>query len=532
MTVKKKFIFIVLTILFSCILIFQYTYAGSSKIGYHIDEVFSYVSANFPTGYAQSISLSDRTWYSGNYFQNALSAASEYRFTLSIPYRNQIPDVHPPFYYILLHIVCSFFPGVFSKWFGIGLNIILTFLTLILVYLLLRNFSVDQIPSLIFTFLYGMTYGTINNILFSRMYVLLTLIVTFTFYHHLMMNRVLTASPNNKFTAKQLFILVCSTALGALTQYYFLIFIFFLALVESLFLIHCQKKDALIQYWISMFVSGIIAVLTFPTMIRHLIKSDRGQGALASVLNFDEYFNDLIEMFKIISHELTNGFLPAVLCILTLLTIFLVIKKKFTLKDVLYNLLYFLPAAFYFVVVSVISPYLDSRYLTPIYAIVFIYAAAGIYICVKYIISNHYSKAVRNAFLAIIMIIYSCISVCRPNDPLIQSRYWITDKIAAIQKYAIDENLLCMYIGGKGPTWRLWDEFPYLMHFDTTYFVDGSNLESDMDPQFSEENKFIVYMDNKTDTEMLVDYLLDQLGDFEISLLFETDYAAAYLIQQ
>lgn len=39
--------------------------------------------------------------------------------------RMQTYDVHPPFYYLLLHTVCSLFPGRFSKWSGIGLNIVL-----------------------------------------------------------------------------------------------------------------------------------------------------------------------------------------------------------------------------------------------------------------------------------------------------------------------------------------------------------------------------------------------------------------------
>lgn len=136
----KTFFLCLLTICYTLILCVVYIHFGHTKIGYDGDEVFSYMSSNSEVNYKELTALQDNSWYPSEYFHDALSVKEGYRFHYEIPVRNQATDVHPPFYYILLHTICSFFPGQFSMWYGIALNIILTLLSLFVLFLLLRLF--------------------------------------------------------------------------------------------------------------------------------------------------------------------------------------------------------------------------------------------------------------------------------------------------------------------------------------------------------------------------------------------------------
>ncbi|MFR6590175.1 MAG: hypothetical protein ACLURV_08710 [Gallintestinimicrobium sp.] len=93
-------------------------YFGSKKAGFHYDEYYSLflnVSSVWcrPTGVKPGARLRTNSGFCRG------SGFSMGRL------RMQTYDVHPPFYYLPLHTVCSLFPGRFSKWSGIGLNIVL-----------------------------------------------------------------------------------------------------------------------------------------------------------------------------------------------------------------------------------------------------------------------------------------------------------------------------------------------------------------------------------------------------------------------
>ena len=133
----NKVFFILAIILLTIILCLTYVHFGSTNIGYDGDEVFSYLSSNAEQGYKKLAALKDHTWYPSSYFRNALSVPSSCQFHYEIPIRNQATDVHPPIYYMLLHTICSFFPESFSMWYGISLNILLTLLSLIVLFFLL-----------------------------------------------------------------------------------------------------------------------------------------------------------------------------------------------------------------------------------------------------------------------------------------------------------------------------------------------------------------------------------------------------------
>ena len=83
----------------------------NTKQGYHEDELLTYNLAN------SSKQLNIGGWNTPEDMNEYLAVYPEHRFDYAQVVQNQIIDAsHPPFYYALVHTVCSFFPEVFSKW--------------------------------------------------------------------------------------------------------------------------------------------------------------------------------------------------------------------------------------------------------------------------------------------------------------------------------------------------------------------------------------------------------------------------------
>ena len=103
---KKRVVIILIAI---CILQLLLSLYWCSKKNYlFFDEVFSYAAANN----VESISaeFGANVWMDESWFDNYAGVSSEHRFEYSIPYKNQITDVHPPLFYMFLHTACSFVP--------------------------------------------------------------------------------------------------------------------------------------------------------------------------------------------------------------------------------------------------------------------------------------------------------------------------------------------------------------------------------------------------------------------------------------
>lgn len=65
------------------------------------------------------------SWLDGSDFREFLTVEAGEHFAYQSVYDNNTYDAHPPLFYFLLHTVCSLFPGVYSPWLGIVMNIVL-----------------------------------------------------------------------------------------------------------------------------------------------------------------------------------------------------------------------------------------------------------------------------------------------------------------------------------------------------------------------------------------------------------------------
>lgn len=524
----KTFFLCLLTICYTLILCVVYIHFGHTKIGYDGDEVFSYMSSNSEINYKELTALQDNSWYPSEYFHDALSVKEGYRFHYEIPVRNQATDVHPPFYYILLHTICSFFPGQFSMWYGIALNIILTLLSLFVLFLLLRLLMGGSFLPLTICFIFGMTYGVINNVLFIRMYVLLMLLVTLQYYFHLRMFCAIKLT-TDKFKFSQLLFLALITILGTLSQYYFLIFLFWLSSIFCLILFMQKKRAALLQYVLTILISGICSVIMYPTMIKHIFSGYRGEEAAHKLVSIHGTLGDIREMFSIMSRQLANRHLGQILVIMLIWMLVLVLLKKLAVKNIVYPLILAFPAFLYFLTVTKISPYVIDRYITPVYGIIFGLTATGIVILTKITLSNVRTVSIKYFVSVIILCIGSVLTIHHMAGNVEQSRYWFSDRNQAIEEYT-NKNSFCIYISADEYHWKIWSEFPSFLEYEKIYYIDGLLWNPISDKTILNCDKILVYIEDGVDIEKAKSYIQSELGHRTWELLFESAYAEGYIV--
>ncbi len=276
-------------------------YFGGKKAGFHEDEYYSFYSTNRTAGLYEP----DREWVDRDTFRNEFVVLPGEGFRYGLVATVQSWDVHPPFFYFILHTACSLFPGVFSKWLGIGVNIVAFVLNFILLSWLAymvtgRNRGLAFVTAAV----HGFNPVIISGVMFIRMYEWLTVFILLCACLH-----VRAVLGRKKF----LFPLMVVNYLGFLTQYYYIIFLFFMAVGYCLWnLAPCVgrkengshrfpywrgggfvlRRAALgkcvvpcVKYGAACGISLLLAVFSYPASLAHIFRGYRGTGAVSEFLD-------------------------------------------------------------------------------------------------------------------------------------------------------------------------------------------------------------------------------------------------------
>ena len=261
-------------------------YVGTHKAGLHIDENYSYILSNsYDAECIMNATDLWNTWLDGDAFKELLSVERGEQFAYISVYKNNAQDAHPPLYYFLLHTLCSFFPGSFSPWIGIIMNIIITVLTQIVLYKLSHEITGSSLWSAVPVVLYGSMRAFIDTTVFIRMYALMTLFTVLLLWQHY---RLITRE------CKYKPIIWCGvlTFLGTFTHYYFAIFAFFLAAATCVFLL-ARKAWKHLGLYAGAMLSGVILVfLVYPAGISQILGSETnnvGNEVASNMFDFSEW---------------------------------------------------------------------------------------------------------------------------------------------------------------------------------------------------------------------------------------------------
>lgn len=405
------------------------------KIGYHMDEILSYGLANsYFDPFITSEEQYGMEWYTSEELQDYLTVDNQDRFSYDSVVYNQEQDVHPPLWYALFHTINScFFVGVFSKWSGIILNLICFICIDIVLYFFAKQISSSRAIAVLSVLIWGFSLGAINMVTFIRMYALLTLwTILFVYLHSCLLNHATIQS--GKISSKLLLGLIVVTILGILTQYYFLIFTFFICGLWCVYLLWKKKWKILIQYSCGELFAVIFCVIVFPAMIKHIFSGYRGEAAFSALAESEAWTEHLKTYLSIFSHSIVWGCLKLLSILAILFLIYWVIQNFFMKFEVHYNnqshelkvtgrrcdsikLQWALPSqcAFYiivataciayFLMITRIAPYQADRYIMPLFPIVAVYMANML--CW---IGKRYFPKRGMAIIIALCVVLSCIS--------------------------------------------------------------------------------------------------------------------------
>lgn len=466
-TFIKKHIYKILLSFLILVSIFAMSYFGNQKQGYHVDELYSYGLANseylpfmhfgisdydvkdwmneygagesfrdlfsnlikdykilkkcdfqfydseiyyaYRIAQANSADTYTTSWVPGQDYQDYLAVSKSNTFNFASVYYNQRGDVHPPFYYILLHSICSVFQGQFSKWLGLSLNIVLLSITLIVLYKMVSVHCNTNLLGLTVACGYAFSCGFMSTAMFIRMYALLTLMTLLCCYIHLEIQK--NDFNISKKLAFSLYLIILG---GYYTQYYFVIYAIGIASVTVLCMALKQKFQSLLKYIFIIVSSAITGILIWPFSLKHVFGGYRGIESV-SILTSGEFYGFkakyminllLDQMFG--EHKLLIIIAMSVSILICL--IFALIYKKIKIEYTKISLI-LIPILVYVLLVGQISPYLTDRYVMCSYPFLPIICLVPIYFALKLLFVNIIQKHCNiklNVFNCIISILLIC----------------------------------------------------------------------------------------------------------------------------
>ena len=377
--------------IFLCILfVAAMCFVLSHKVNYHVDEIFTYGKANYPsplslqkiqnTGWV-FVPIDDGKIYTpgGKALMDYVVVHPQHRFDYANVWINEARAVHPPIHSALVHTIASFFPREFSLWFAASVNIVFAVLTLLVLRLLCRCYvqggRVVNIISIAFAF----SGGILSAVTFLRMYIMAmfwVILLTYCFVREVKDEAV----NYYEFLTKVLAVTVC----GAMTHYYCIVYAALISTTYGIWLLFRHRYREVFRFCGAMAAAGIISYFIFPAMIQHIFYGHRGLEVMRNAAHLSDFFSRLKAFSQIINGQIFGSLgyifvLGAIVVCSSLIDDYyrtLNSDDQIGLSDLIHiihqNLsvhyvLLIIPTVIFFIIVSKITVYREDRYIFPIY---------------------------------------------------------------------------------------------------------------------------------------------------------------------
>lgn len=534
---KQRLILIILLLIIEiAVLIFF----GFQKKGMHFDEFFSYFNTNNSYGREAY----DRSWVSSENIKKDFYVLPGERFNYARVIELQSYDVHPPVYYLFLHTVCSFMCGVYSMWQGIGLNIFFTLISTVFLFLIINRFTQNDIISALFVLMIILCPGVISNVMFIRMYALMTMFMILQVYIHILMEG---HKSFNDIPIRLMIISGVITYLGFLTHYFYLVFLFFL---EAAFILPHFKGirneiKSIVKYCMIIALSGVLGVISYPACLGQVNSGYRGVEVKGYMTDLSDigmrlrFFGGLIDRFVF------NGITYYILLFISLLAVtayFIRSRKRVSDKiddngagsndaGLLIRCL-LIPVLGYFIISakgSLIGDEAMMRYQLPIYPFILAVTFVIIYMLLVYLIQNN-----GRTVLVIMLVlggVFLLTDILALNSGNVYYRYPENEQRIAI--CAADHDKTCMYIyNSENNKYFLWSDSDQLWQFDEVYFADINNTDAINDARINDSDEMIVFISKLDERDDFSEYEeLIKRSDPKVASykkLYDTAYATVY----
>ncbi len=507
---KDKKVVILLIVIIIMQIIFK-IYVSSDKNDFFMDELYSYGLMNYKQAFLFEEGTFINNWHSKEYFDEYLIVSEEEKNNLSPVYNNQTEDYHPPLYYLLLRIAASFTIDEFTKWTGIGLNILIFIVCSIVVFLIGNKIFKNKYYSLALVILYGFSKFSTENTLFIRMYQLLELQML------LLTNWSLKNYYAKNLRYKEIFKLLIIVTLGTLTQYYFLIFLIGISIANIINYIKRNRFKNIIKYLLAIILAITLVNIIFPSFKTQLIgNSERTAPTVSIQEKVENAIERGNEYLQILNDNMYNFKITSVLLFIALLGLTVIIiklcknyKKKVNLISKISIIL--IPTIFYWLIVTSTSPYIDFRYILPI--CVFLLIILFYFIRKELIIIIKNKKTVTVIMLTI-SIIVSITTLFTKNF-----MYQYKENDALINQIAEYKNVPCVYMYMHYPVLQnsFTSDLNYVRQFENVYIMNKSLfITAKLEKVLKEvdiSNGIIIY-DNEFDIEKRANRIIEEIEYF------------------
>jgi len=277
---------------------------------------------------------------------------------------NQKRDVHPPLYYILVHVFCSLDSGNFNMLQSGMVNFLSLIGLNILLWKMGKYFFATLYERVLPVFALCFSSVTVLLIGYDRMYALLAFFCLLITYLQLR----LAEDTDNR---KVLCMLAGTTCLGCLTHYYFYMYLFaaFVVYAVEQLLISKKKNKTILPCVGAHCAGGIVALVLYPTAIRHMLFSYRGEEIRDGL--FDNKLESFATYYRIVNEYFFRGYMPVVLVIIVIsLVIGLKYKKIEFGKNYKNSFLLWGTLFFFCFIIAFISHETLWQYVSPGFALI------------------------------------------------------------------------------------------------------------------------------------------------------------------
>lgn len=530
---KKKSILVLVLII--VLQVFMLAVTSVKKQEFHIDEIYSYILSNSYD--APKISYDEDMWgkaVHGSDFNKFVTVQPDEKFAYDKVYYNNSIDCHPPLFYWCLHTVCSFFPNVFTKWTGILLNFIFFILSNILLYLVSKELIKSEKLRFLPVILYGFSIYAVDTAIFIRMYMLLTLLAILFVYLNIYIIKY-------GLSTKRLALLMITLYLGAMTQYYFIVFASWGCGMFAVYLLCKKRIKEMLQYGICSCISIVAMLISYPYAITQATGSSTnniGNEVVRNLFNIKLWIIQTIHLSVSFLRSLSFHYVISIaICVAVFIVlIYLVARalKKHSKIHIEFEYVWLaLAAALTFLSITFIGgDYVYMRYIYHIIPFVFIL----IVVVFEMLCENHNRFQTHALIIVIAFSIFNAaMNVILDNSAYLFEQTAIQTR--ELEKYK-DNNLVVVNLSDSKSTTIPTGNFTRISKFSNVYMDTFNNLIKDnvFGNYFTKNNRLIVYIPtneywlkvDKTPSEIFAN--LVDVPNFEISKITDGSLGEFYMM--
>lgn len=515
---KKKFLISFMVI--GAVLMAAAFYFCTQKQGFHEDELYTYYSTACTYGFY----VEDGEWMDRDTIRDEFVVLPGEQFQYGLVKQIQSWDVHPPMYYWVFHTVASLVPGVFSKWIGLSVNLFFHGINLILLTYMSYLAGGRDIRTAYFTTLvFGLTPAAMSGVVFIRMYEMLTTFVLLCAVLHVrevQRQRAGTKREERAAFGRFLLCMAAVTYTGFLTQYYYFIFLFYMAFGFGVWLLWRDRNARrFLWYGMSQGAALGLAYLTYPCCLGQMFRGQRGAQATRNFFDLSNTFTRIRFFLDLVDGYVFGYLFFVIFLAAVVLAVYVYRRGGWTVRrqempddvrfcDVFWLLLFAVVG--YFLTVSKTALLLgntSNRYQLPVYGIIvfLVFRLCGILWKRAVSLSDAKETAGKMNFpdflirhrkyteKAALLFCFAFIGVGHLFAGVVFLYPQAEEERAFVGELAAAD-VPAVYVYNPMEEWCIWAVADMLMEYDRVYFVSAENEEAITEPDIINADELAAYL--------------------------------------